>query len=202
MHKGEVWNFTAADFLVVDDFEDYDIGNNEIWWSWKDGLGYAAHDNEPAYSGNGTGLAVGDEMTQSYTEETIVHGGNQSMPFAYDNNKQSKLKYSEVEMTLSDLRNWTVEGVGVLTIWFYGAASNSAEPMYVVLNGNALVTHDNPKVAQIETWTHWDIDLQEFSDQGVDMTDVHTIGLGFGDRNNPQSGGSGKMFFDDIRLHR
>ena len=25
-HKGEVWNFTTVDFLVVDDFEDYDIG--------------------------------------------------------------------------------------------------------------------------------------------------------------------------------
>ena len=202
IQKGNLWSFTTADFLVVDDFEDYDIGDNEIWWSWKDGLGYAAHDNEPAYSGNGTGSAVGDEMTQSYTEETIVHGGNQSMPLAYDNNKQGYSNYSEAEMTLSDLRNWTVEGVGVLTIWFHGAASNGAEPLYVALNDSAVVNHDNPNAAQIETWTQWDIDLQLFSDLGVDLTNVDTIALGLGDRNNPQPGGSGKMYFDDIRLCR
>jgi WD40 repeat protein len=202
VNKGNVWNFTTADFLIVDNFEDYDAGNNKIWWSWKDGLGYASYDNEPAYSGNRTGSAVGDEMTQSYTEETIVHGDNQSIPLAYDNNKQGYLNYSEAEMTLSDLRNWTVEGMRVLTIWYHGAASNSAEPMYVVLNGNAVVTHDNPNAAQIETWTRWDIDLQEFSELGIDLTNVHTIGLGFGDRNNPQPGGSGKMYFDDIRLCR
>ena len=63
-------------------------------------------------------------------------------------------------------------------------------------------TVDNPNATQIETWTQWDIDLQEFLDQGVNMTDVHTIGLGFGDRNNPQPGGSGKMCFDDIRLRK
>jgi len=202
IQKGNLWSFTTADFLVVDDFEDYDIGDNEIWWSWKDGLGYAAHDNEPAYSGNGTGSAVGDEMTQSYTEETIVHGGNQSMPLTYENNKQGYSDYSEAEMTLSDLRNWTVEGVGVLTIWFHGAASNGAEPLYVALNDSAVVNHDNPNAAQIETWTQWDIDLQLFSDLGVDLTNVDTIALGLGDRNNPQPGGSGKMYFDDIRLCR
>ena len=124
------------------------------------------------------------------------------MPIFYDNNQQGRLKYSEVEMTLSDLRNWTVEGVGVLTIWVHGAASNSAEPLYVALNGNTVVTHDNPNAAQIETWTQWDIDLQVFADQGVYLADIHTIGLGFGDRNNPQPGGSGKMYFDDIRLYR
>jgi hypothetical protein len=63
-------------------------------------------------------------------------------------------------------------------------------------------THSNPNAIQIETWTQWDIDLQEFVYQGVDMTDVHTIGLGFGDRNNPQPGGSGKIYFDDIRLRK
>jgi len=202
MHKGDIWSFTTIDFLVVDDFEDYDIGNNEIWWSWKDGLGYAAHNDEPAYYGNGTGSVVGNENTNSYCEETIIHGGKQSMPVFYDNNQQDKLKYSEVEMALIDLRNWTVEGVGVLTLWFHGAESNSAEPMYVVINGNAVVTHSNPNAVQIETWTQWEIDLQKFVDQGVDMTDVHTIGLGFGDRNSPQFGGSGKMYFDDIRLRK
>ncbi|MHC4206403.1 MAG: hypothetical protein ACYSTT_17260, partial [Planctomycetota bacterium] len=117
---GNVWSFTTGNFFVIEDFEDYDIGNNEIWWSWKDGLGYVAHGNEPAYPGNGTGAAVGDETTGSYTEETIVHGGNQSMPFFYDNNKQGYANYSEAELTLTEQRNWTEEDVAELSIWFRG----------------------------------------------------------------------------------
>jgi len=115
-----VWSFTTGDFFVLDDFEDYDVGNNEIWWAWKDGLGYVAHDNEPAYPGNGTGSAVGDETTASYTEETIVHGSNQSMPFFYDNNKQGYANYSEAEKTLSDTRDWSEQGVAELSLWFRG----------------------------------------------------------------------------------
>jgi hypothetical protein len=117
---GNVWSFTTGDFFVIDDFEDYDVGNNEIWWAWKDGLGYVAHDNEPAYPGNGTGSAVGDETTASYTEEIIVHGGNQSMPFFYDNNKQGYAYYSEVELTLTDQRDWSEQGVKELSLWFRG----------------------------------------------------------------------------------
>jgi len=32
----------------------------------------------------------------------------------------------------------------------------------------------------------------------VNLANVNTIAIGFGDRNNPQPGGSGKMYFDDI----
>jgi len=196
---GPLWSFTTANFLIVDDFEDYDAYENQIWWSWKDGLGYAAHDNEPAYPGNGTGSAVGDESTASFTEETIVHGGNQSMPFWYDN---SILLYSEVEKTLTYPRDWTEEGVGILSIRFRGNSDNAAEPMYVALNGSAVVTHDNLNAAQIDTWTQWNIDLQAFADLGVNLANVNTIAIGFGDKKNPVAGGSGLMFFDDIRLYR
>jgi len=195
---GNLWSFTTANFLVVDDFEGYDVGNNEIWWSWKDGLGYAAHGKELAYPGNGTGAAVGDESTASYTEETIVHGGSQSMPLFYDN---SVLKYSEAQKTLTYPRDWTEKGVNRLTIWFIGDAANAAETLYVALNGNAIVTNDNPNAAQVDTWTEWNIDLQAFADQGVNLTNVNTIALGLGNKKNPRAGGSGTMYFDDIRLY-
>jgi hypothetical protein len=117
---GNLWSFTTGDFLLVDDFESYDAGDNQIWYSWHDGLGYGAPGAPPYFAGNGSGAAVGDENTASYTEETIVHGGRQSMPVAYDNNKQGFAKYSEVELKLTAPRNWTEEGVGELSIWFRG----------------------------------------------------------------------------------
>jgi len=198
---GNVWSFTTANFLVVDDFEDYDVGNNEIWWSWIDGLGYPERGTIPGHPGNGTGSMVGDETTPSYMEETIVHGGGKSMPVFYDNNQQGKLKYSEVEKTLTYPRDWTEKGVNTLTIWFIGDAANAAETLYVALNGNAIVTNDNPNAAQVDTWTEWNIDLQAFADQGVNLANVNTIALGLGNKNNPQAGGSGTMYFDDIRLY-
>jgi hypothetical protein len=191
----------------VDDFEDYDVGNKEIWWVWKDGLGYVAHDNEPAYLGNGTGSAVGDETTMSYMEEKIVHGGGKSMPVLYDNNKQSKAYYSEVERTLDYPRDWTEEGVGVLTIWFRGRADNDTEPLYVAISNStgdpAIVEHDDPAAALLEVWTKWEIPLQTFVDKGIILTDVDRIALGLGTRGNLTiPGGAGKMYFDDIRLDR
>jgi len=120
------------------------------------------------------------------------------MPVYYDN---SILRYSEVEKTLTYPRDWTENGVGVLSIWFRGDAANAAEPMHVALNGSAVVTHDNPNAAQIETWIQWTIDLQAFADQGVNLANVNTIAIGLGDRNNPLAGGSGMMYFDDIRLY-
>ena len=203
---GNVWSFATGDFFVVDDFESYDVGNDEIWWAWKDGLGYAAHDNEPAYLGNGTGSAVGDENTASYTEETIVHGGRQSMPLSYDNNKQGYSNYSEVELTLSHPRDWTENGVNTLTLWLIGDPGNAAEPLYVAVSNGAgapvIVVHDDPAAANIDTWTEWIIPLQDLADQGLNLTNVDRIAVGLGTKGNITiPGGSGKMFFDDIRLY-
>ncbi len=121
------------------------------------------------------------------------------MPVFYDN---SVLRYSEVEKTLTYPRDWTEKGVNTLIIWFRGVSDNAAETLYVALNGSAVVTHDNPNAAQIGSWTEWTIDLQAFADQGVNLANVNTITLGLGNRNNPIAGGSGMMYFDDIRLYQ
>jgi len=171
---GNLWSFATGDFLVVDDFESYDVGNDEIWWAWKDGLGYSAHDNEPAYLGNGTGSAVGNE------------------DYSY---------YSEAELILSYPRDWTENDVNTLALWFIGAPANAAETLYVALNGTAVVYNDNTDAAQIAIWTQWNIDLQAFADQGVDLTNVNTIAIGLGTKGNVTTpGGSGKICIDDIRL--
>ena len=117
---GKVWSFTTGNYFIIDDFEDYDAGENQIWFAWHDGLGYGTPGAADYYPGNGTGAAVGDETTASYTEETIVHGGAQSMPLVFDNNKQGYSKYSQTELMLSAVRDWTAEGVTELSIWFRG----------------------------------------------------------------------------------
>jgi len=190
---GKLWSFSVADYLLVDDFEDYnDYPPDEIWSTWTDGYGTTT---------NGSTIGYPDpdwNAGEHYVETTIVHGGGQSMPYFFDNN----LKFSEASRPLVSVRDWTKEGVGVLSLWFYGDASNAAERMYVALNGSVLVNHGNPNAAQIGAWTEWTIDLQEFAAQGVNLANVNTITIGFGDKNNLQAGGSGVVFFDDIRLYR
>ena len=117
---GSVWSFTVADHLIVENFESYDMEDNQVWFSWHDGLGYGAVGVPPYFAGNGTGSEVGDGNTGSYTEENIVHGGGQSLPFWYNNNKQGFARYSETEFTLTGLRDWTQYDVGELSIWFRG----------------------------------------------------------------------------------
>ena len=396
--EGNVWSFTTGDYFVIDDFEIYDANDNQIWFVWLDGLGYGAPGTPDYYPGNGTGAAVGDETSPSYTEETIVHGGNQSMPVNYDNNKQDSAYYSEVEHTLTDQRDWTEEGVANLSLWFrgyppsvgsfvegptgtytmtasgtdiwdvgpaegeyhdefhfayksltgmgsisarvesveetdpwakagvmiretlnadskhammivsaasgvsfqrrpetggasasdttaditapywvkierdlagnfsayssadgvswqklgvsepiqmgtnvyiglavtahnadavcegvftnvttdgnvtgqwanqdIGIGSNDAEPLYVAVSNSAgapaVIVHDDPAAAQIDTWTQWIIPLQDIAAQGITLTNVDKIAIGMGEKGNTAvPGGSGKMFFDDVRL--
>jgi hypothetical protein len=136
-----------------------------------------------------------------YAEQSIVHGGDQSMPYFYDNN----LKTSEATLTLVSPRDWTAEGVTKLSLWFRGSSSNDAERMYVALNGNAVVYHEDPAAAQMSGWNEWIIDLSAaggFADQGVGLANVTSITIGFGTKNSPAAGGSGKVYFDDIRLVR
>jgi len=189
---GILWSFTTADFLIADDFESYndidppDPQSNRIFEAWPDGYGIPTN-----------GALVGNDLPP-YAEQTIVHSGSQSMPLYYDNS----VGYSEATLTLTYPRDWTENGVNRLTIWFRGDAANAAETLYVALNGSAVVNHDNPNAAQITTWTEWTIDLQAFADKGVNLANVNTISIGLGNKNNPVAGGSGTMYFDDIRLYR
>jgi len=390
IHKGDVWSFSILDYILIDDFEDYDTGDNQIWFSWHDGLGYGEPAVPPFFAGNGTGSAVGDETTNSFTEETIVHSGRKSMPYFYNNNKQGYANYSEATKTLTDARDWTEQGIKALSLWFRGyppylggfteapagtftvraegtdieggsdqfhfawqslpsagsitakvqslqdtdpwakagvmirdtLAANSAYAMIAVTPGNGLwfgrrtavgaatdsdtqpgitapywvrlertsgglvralysadgnswtqlgssipinmgipmyiglavtshnpgvaceavfsnvtsngvgpwtdqdigltsnqavpiyvsiannngttgtVRHDDPNATLISEWTEWNIDLKDFRDQGVDLTDVNSITIGIGEPARSQPGGSGKMYFDDIRLYQ
>ncbi|MFC1635273.1 PA14 domain-containing protein [Planctomycetota bacterium] len=187
---GNVWRFTTGDFLLVDDFEGYtnDDGAGEaIWQHWIDGFGVA--DN---------GAQVG-ELMPPYAEQTIVHGGRQSMPFYYVN--ETGVTNSEAVLALTWPRDWTEENVAELSLWFQGDPANAAERLYVMVS-NAVVPNEDPAAAQINAWTQMVIPFQAFADKGVNLTNVNQIGIGLGSKGGLSAGGSGTMYIDDIRLYR
>jgi hypothetical protein len=73
--------------------------------------------------------------------------------------------------------------------------------MYVALNGTAIY-HENPDATLINAWTEWTIPLPAFAVKGVDLANVDTLAIGFGIKENLQAGGTGTVYFDDIRLYR
>ena len=55
----------------------------------------------------------------------------------------------------------------------------------------------------IDAWTEWVVQLQVFSDQGINLTNVDSIAIGLGTKGNMTApGGSGTIYIDDIRLYR
>jgi len=105
--KGDVWSFTTADFVVVDDFESYtdnDADGEAIWQSWIDGFGVDENGAQAGY------------VLPPYAEQGIIHGGAQSMPLLYDND----MKYSEAKRSLALLRDWTADDAFNLSLWFRG----------------------------------------------------------------------------------
>ncbi|UCF17857.1 MAG: LamG domain-containing protein, partial [Phycisphaerales bacterium] len=188
---GTIWKFTVPDYLIVDDFESYDNidpafgepGVNRIFDKWIDGYGTLTN-----------GALVGNDLPP-YAETNIVHGGAQSMIYRYDNAGKTS------EATLTLIRgDWTVEGVTKLSLWLRGDAANAPDRIYVALNGTAVVYHDDPAATQLTGWKEWVINLSAF---GIDLTNVQSISIGVGTRNAPSpAGGTGTVYFDDIRLIR
>jgi hypothetical protein len=194
--KGSMWSFEVLNFpVVIEDFEDYnDYSPDEVWNTWIDGYGNPMNGSSAGYPEPDF---VGGEH---YLEDTIVRNGSFSMPLFYDN---SAAPLSEVTRTIdSSVSDWTVEDVVTLTLFYYGDPNNIVEPMYVVVD-NVVVTNDDANAALSDDWTRWDIPLQLLADQGVNLSSVGSMTIGFGNKSNPASdGGIGCVFFDDIRLYR
>jgi hypothetical protein len=201
---GRVWSFTVADHLIVDDFEDYtdDVGSR-IFQTWKDGWGYS--EPAPGYPGNGTGSTVGYAQAP-FAEQTIVHGGSQSMPLGYDNTGTTgKARYSETVREWASPRDWTRNNVKALTLYFYGAPANAPEGLYVALEDNAghvkVVNHPDPEAVQGGAWQEWNIELVQFSGAGVNLAAIKKMYIGLGNRTSPKAGGTGTIYIDDIRVY-
>ena len=119
--ESDVWNFSTADSIVVDDFESYtdnmDAGE-AIFQAWTDG-----------WEDDTNGSVVGYDPAP-FAEQTIIHGGEQSMPLAYDNTTGTMT--SEAVLTFDEAQDWTQAGVKTLSLYLYGTSANATNvPLWV-----------------------------------------------------------------------
>jgi len=177
VYKGNLWQFAVANYALVDDFEKY-ADSNALLLSW---------------SNTGTGGALSLATTGG-------HDKAKTMKFDYNNSGEPN--YSEAQTDDIDY-DWTIAGVLAIDIWYKGDANNAAEQMYAALEDNnshpvAVVVNSDPNVKS-SAWQVWRIKLTDFT--GVNLANIKKFYLGFGDRNHPVAGGTGTVYFDDIRLH-
>ncbi|MHC4486891.1 MAG: LamG-like jellyroll fold domain-containing protein, partial [Planctomycetota bacterium] len=182
--EGDVWNLTTREFLVVDNFESYndldpdDPESNRIFNVWLDGY------EQPA-----NGCLVGYDQPP-FTEQNIVHGGEQAMPLAYSNTAGAA--YSEAELTLSPSQDWTKAGATTLVLYFHGTEGNTGQ-LYVKVNGTKIVYDGNAGNLALAGWQVWNIDLASV---GTNLQNVTTLSIGI-----DGNGASGTLYVDDIGLY-
>jgi len=102
--------------------------------------------------------------------------------------------FSNISTTGNVSGAWQVRAIGV------AQPANDAAPLYVAVQDSAgkskAVTHPNLAATTSAAWQVWRIPLGDLN--GVKLTAVKKLIIGVGDRSNPQPGGAGKVFIDDI----
>ena len=208
--QGEVWSFATVDsmpVLTVDDFESYDDHCNRIFFTWQDGYGHSGGEkidacNAPPYDGNGSNALVGN-ADPPFAEQVLVHEGAQSLPIDYDNEMWPPW-LSEAQRSWSTPLDWTIDAADALVLYFRGKAENTQDPLYIAVEDSrgdiAVLVHSDARAVHATEWRQWRIALNDLDAAGIDVTAVRKMVIGVGDRDNPQSGGKGRIYIDDIQL--
>ena len=101
--------------------------------------------------------------------------------FQYQN--QYDPNYTEAVRTFDTAQDWTMGGIGTLSLSYRGQTSNLAQPMFIILEdaagGVATVAHPYPYALQTRFWREWKIDLTELQD--IDLTAVKKMTIKVGD---------------------
>ena len=174
---GDVWSFSTAAYITVDDFETYtDREGNRIYESWIDGWDYPANGSVVGYA------------EAPFAERTIVHGGRQAMPLSYDNTSAA---FSLTEFVFDAPQNWSRHGIATLVLFFQGREENTQGSLYVKIDEAKVVYKGGTTALAEPIWHQWEIDL---ASTGIAPGNVTTLAIGI------EGGGSGVLYIDDIRL--
>jgi len=192
--EGDLWSFTAQQYIVIDNFESYtNASPTRVFQTWIDGAGFSPDEFFPqGNAGNGSGALVGyDPLSGNIMETGKVHGGRLSAPFYYGYEDKAT---SEATRTFDEPQDWTKHDIKSLCVYFDGAAANKAAQLYVRINNGAKMFYQGAQddIRQ-PAWVAFNADL---ASAGVDLKNVTKLTIGVED-----AGASGSLLVDDIRLY-
>jgi hypothetical protein len=179
--QGELSYFVVDDFEFYNDIDPPEPESHRIFEFWSDGFGIATN-----------GALVGHDPPQpSYTETTVVHGGNQSMPIWYDN---SAAQVSEATRTFDPAQDWSRSGITTLSLFVKRAADQSDGNVYIKINETEidLVNTSTYPPGRTQGWARYNVDLN-----GMNVTSVQSLTIGIAG-----AGVQGVLYVDDIRLYK
>jgi len=194
--RGNIWRFKVANYILIDDMEDYTVASIS---GWMDGMG------------NFTGAY----LFLGAAPYLPVHRGEKSLKYYYYNT--SSPYYAEIETTGGNLdpNNWAPFDLKILSLWFHGKTGNDAsdtEQMYVGLedsDGNYAEARygdaedEDMNDITVEEWQRWEILLSRFAAvNDVNLAKLEKLFIGFGKRGSTTAGGTGTVYFDDIRAYQ
>jgi hypothetical protein len=204
-YRGDVWSFTTAAHLTVDDFDSY-VSDAELYAVWSD---YWTQDPH-------SGAEIFLEKSPGITRIDSTGEDSNSIKFLYLNEYTSGGKQlgSFTDADIADLAigpDWTVSGARALVLYFYGSSGNSAtenDKMWFELedtssNTGVAVYDGDPNDVKEAEWHEWNIDLSLFDACGVSLQNVDKVHFGFGNyyrTGQAKAGGSGTVYFDDIQV--
>lgn len=178
VQPGDVWSFTVADRLVVDDFESFDLRERFLYETWR----------------------IGGRADLSLDQQTF-NSCMQSMALQY---RYDATSGSEVVREFDPPQDWTRFGAQVLEIMVYGTPGNGTNgQLYCTVSDDrteqAVPYEGDAEILTTSQWRPWRIPLAALT--SVDLANVVRLAIGFhADPANPQGRGSGIIFVDDIVL--
>jgi len=180
---GYTYSFTTEDCIVIDDFESYPLDSSlKLVW-------------DPNAGGAGN----------IYVETGNVYQGSRAMRLDYNND--SAPFYKEVTRKFDTPQDWLSNNIVALTLAFRGDDNNAQQPLYVRIEDNNGTSHeaahDKNFAVQTEVYRQGDIELGEFTTNGVDLSQVKKLTFGVGNKtSSPGQGGTNRIYIDFIRLYQ
>jgi hypothetical protein len=132
-------------------------------------------------------------------------GDDERMLLQYQNQYDPYL--TEAVRTFDAPQDWTMGGLGTLSLSYRGQTSNLPQPMFVVLEdaagGVATVPHPYLYAVQTHFWREWEIDLTTL--EGIDLAAVKKMTIRVGDGEDSGQSLADKdrdeIFVNNIRLN-
>lgn len=115
--------------------------------------------------------------------------------------------YTEAVRTFDTAQDWTVGGLGILSLSYQGDKNNVRQSMSIILEdaagGMVTIMHPYPYAVQSKFWREWEIDLREV--QGIDFTAIKKLTLRVGDGEKSDQSETDEdrdeMLVNDIRFN-
>jgi len=176
---GDLWSFTVADHLVVDDFEAYDLRKDFLYETWQT-RGWA-------------GVSL---------EHRIVKSCRQSMSLYY---RYDSTWPCEVVRVFETPQDWAHPQADILQLLIRGTPGNATRgaQLYLALSDGhteqGVPYAGDPRILAEPHWTVWRTALADFDK--IDLASVTSIAIGVRPATtNPQDRGAGTIHIDDITL--